>query len=136
MAFVCVLAVFVVSNGILTFELLQYKRGHYRQAIEYILAATDTRPVQITSDYDFRNQMVLDYYSHTLSLEGQFAYTPFAVSLDTGPEWLILHRIGDREAEPPRINEWGEYRYEQQRIFRSSRLSGASWFVYRRLGSP
>ena len=135
-AYVCVLVVFVLSNGIQSLDLLRYGRGQYRQAIQFILGATETRPVQISSDYDFRNQMVLDYYWHTLSVEDQFVYTPFAVSLDTGPEWVILHRIGDREAEPPQLNEWGDYLYEKQRVFRSSRLSGASWFVYRKLGSP
>ena len=60
------LAVFVAGNAVNTGNLLRFGRGQYLAALRFMEKNSDAREVVITSDHDFRNGMLVNYYKRYL----------------------------------------------------------------------
>src|SRR5262249_59885917 len=138
------LAVFVAGNAVNTGNLLRFGRGQYLAALGFMEKNSDGREVVITSDHDFRNGMLVNYYKRYLDRADDTQYVDKA-TLDQenvrtngallGAEWLILHRF-DLTEHPERVTDIYGNNYKLVSIYRYSDLSGWNWLLYHNLNRP
>jgi hypothetical protein len=135
------LAVFVAGNAVHTGNLLRFGRGQYLAGLHFIQKNSDNREVTITSDHDFRNGMLVNYYKRYLARPDQVRYVDRAKLKEeyvrtngssSGAEWLILHRF-DLTKQPERVTDSYGNNYKLVRIYRYSDLSGWNWLIYHNL---
>jgi hypothetical protein len=138
------LAVFVAGNAVNTGNLLRFGRGQYLAALCFIQKNSDNREVVITSDHDFRNGMLVNYYKRYLQrsdhvhyvdrakLKEEYASTNESAS---GAEWLILHRF-DLTKPANQVTDIYGNNYKLVSIYRYSDLSGWNWLLYHNLNRP
>ena len=135
------LAIFVAGNAVNTGNLLRFGRGQYLAALRFIEKNSDGREIVITSDHDFRNAMLVNYYKRYLERPDSTQYVNRA-TLDEqyvrtnrrslGAEWLIFHRFDLREQPEPLTEIYGN-NYKLVSIYRYSDLSGWNWLLYHNL---
>jgi hypothetical protein len=138
---ITLLAVFVAGNAVNTGNLLRFGRGQYLAALRFMEKNSDGREVVITSDHDFRNAMLVNYYKRYLERPDYIRYVD-GPALDEeyvrtkgaslGAEWLILHRFDLRE-KPERVTDHFGNKYQLTTIYRYSDLSGWNWLLYHNL---
>jgi hypothetical protein len=138
------LAVFLAGNVVNTANLLRFGRGQYLSALRFMEKNSDAREVVVTSDHDFRNAMLVNYYKRYLKRADHMRYINGPVvdgpNVHTdrpslGAEWLILHRFDLRE-QPERVTDIYGNNYNLVSIYRYSDLSGWNWLVYHNLNRP
>jgi hypothetical protein len=129
------LAVFVAGNAVNTGNLLRFGRGQYLAALRFMEKNSDGREVVITSDHNFRNGMLVNYYKRYLARPDSIRYTNRATLNDRGADWLILHRF-DLTTRPERVTDVYGNNYQLVRIYRYSDLSGWNWLLYHNLNRP
>jgi hypothetical protein len=135
------LAIFVAGNAVNTGNLLRFGRGQYLAALRFMEKNSDGREVVITSDHDFRNAMLVNYYKRYIERPDYTQYVD-RVTLDEqyvrtnrrslGAEWLIFHRFDLRE-QPARVTDVYGNNYKLVSIYRYSDLSGWNWLLYHNL---
>jgi hypothetical protein len=123
------LAVFIAGNAVSTGNLLRFGRGQYLAALRFIEQNSDGREVVITSDHDFRNAMLVNYYKRYLERPD---YTHYVDRATSGAEWMILHRF-DLTDQPERVTNIYGHNYQLMNIYRYSDLSGWNWLLYHNL---
>ncbi len=129
------LAVFAAGNAVQLGALLRDGRGHYREAVELILANSPPGPVTVGSFHDFRNRTVLEDQTRRLGVQDRVVYVEAGKFGERPPQWLVLH---DFREEPPRkdfIEVLGHV-YALVRIFPYAGLSGWTWLVYHEVPPP
>ncbi len=105
-------------------------RGHYREALGYILSGSKAPVVTVGSDFDFRNEMLVDFYRTHLGTDAErLVYVRRESWPRDGADWWIAHSR-DPHTGPPTPPD---HRYRLERTYPSSRLSGMMWFVYRKV---
>lgn len=130
-----VLLLFVVGNAMQVARLARDGRGQYQAALRYIAERSQAADISLSSDHDFRNYALVDYYraaggGHT------FNYYPSDQTPPWGVQWVLLHRL-DGEAPPPeQIADLKGNRYVLERRYSHAVLSGWDWFVYRNVQLP
>jgi Dolichyl-phosphate-mannose-protein mannosyltransferase len=138
------LAVFVAGNAVNTGNLLRFGRGQYLAALRFMEKNSDKREVVITSDHDFRNGMLVNYYKPYLDRPDYTQYVDRATldqenvrakGASLGAEWLILHRF-DLTEQPERVTDIYGNKYKLVSIYRYSDLSGWNWLLYHNLNRP
>jgi hypothetical protein len=129
------LAIFVSGNAVNTGHLLRFGRGQYRAALSFIEGNSDGREVVTTSDHDFRNGMLVNYYRRYLARPDSMHYANGATLNEGGADWLILHRFELTE-QPERVTDVYGNTYQLVRIYRYSDLSGWNWLLYHNLNWP
>jgi hypothetical protein len=138
------LAIFVAGNAVNTVNLLRFGRGQYVAALRFMEKNSGGREVVITSDHDFRNSMLVDYYKRYLARPDYIRYMDgpaldaeyiHANGASLGAEWLILHRFDLRE-QPERVTDHFGNNYQLMTIYRYSDLSGWNWLLYHNLNRP
>lgn len=111
------------------------RRGQYLEALRHIEASTAGRPATVGSTRDGRNQMVVEFYARHLGRPDAIAYVTkdrwTAAGATEHPEWLIADAPTPAADIPPEIASLLA-RYELQRTFPHSGLSGVHWHLYRR----
>jgi len=136
------LAVFVAGNVVNTSNLLRFGRGQYLAALRFMEKNSAGREVVITSDHDFRNGMLVNYYKRYLEQADYTQYVDRATlenvrtkgaSLEA--EWLILHRF-DLAKPPEKVTDIYGNNYKLVSIYRYSDLSGWNWLLYHNLNRP
>jgi hypothetical protein len=135
------LAIFVAGNAVNTGNLIRFGRGQYLAALRFMETHSDGREVVITSDHDFRNAMLVNYYKRYLERPDSIRYMD-GPALDEeyvrtkgaslGAEWLILHRFDLRE-QPEHVTDHFGNNYQLITIYRYSDLSGWNWLLYHNL---
>jgi hypothetical protein len=142
-----VLAIHLVGNAANVVRLYRFGRGGYLDGLEYMAANTPGRAVTVTSDHDFRNGMILDFYGSYLPPGKQIRYIPQALQLPVealetpgapsaapGAAWMLFHRFGrDRDVAPHIADRQGTA-YELVKTIPYADLSGWHWFIYRKVG--
>jgi hypothetical protein len=138
------LAIFVAGNAVNTGNLLRFGRGQYLAALRFMEKNSGGREVVITSDHDFRNAMLVNYYKRYLARPDSTQYVD-RVTLDEqyvrtnrrslGAEWLIFHRF-DLPKQPERVTDIYGNNYKLVSIYRYSDLSGWNWLLYHNLNRP
>ena len=135
------LAIFVAGNAVNTVNLLRFGRGQYLAALRFMETHSNSREVVITSDHDFRNRMLVNYYKRYLERPDYIRYMDGPALREEyvrtngsslGAEWLILHRFDLRE-QPERVTDQFGNNYQLMTIYRYSDLSGWNWLLYHNL---
>jgi len=129
---VSLLALYLTGNAIRTGDFLRLGRGHYREAVEYMLAHDPSRVLTVGSDHDFRNSMLLGYYARYVPKDRELVYVSEGAWPPEGPRWLITHSL-DARHEPERSYVFdGRIEYTLAKHFPFSGVSGWHWCLYRR----
>ena len=110
------LAVFVAGNAVNTVNLLRFGRGQYLAALRFLEKNSDGREIVLTSDHDFRNAMLVNYYKRYLARPDSIRYADRATLNHNGADWLILHRF-DLINRPRRVTDSYGNNYELVRIY-------------------
>jgi hypothetical protein len=135
------LAVFVAGNAVNTGNLLRFGRGQYLAALRFMEKNSNGQEVVITSDHDFRNGMLVNYYKRYLERADYTQYVDKAMldeenvrtkGAPPGAEWLVLHRF-DLTNQRERVNDIYGNNYKLVSIYRYSDLSGWNWLIYHNL---
>jgi hypothetical protein len=129
------LALFIAGNAVNTSNLLRFGRGQYLAALRFMEAHSSDREVVITSDHDFRNGMLVNYYKRYLARPDSIRYANEATLNHGGAEWFILHRF-DLTKQPENVTDIYGNTYKLARIYRYSDLSGWNWLLYHNLNRP
>ena len=129
------LAIFVTGNTANTRNLLRFGRGQYLAALRFIEAQSVEPEVVLTSDHDFRNGMLVNYYKRYLARPDFIRYANGATLNEGGADWLILHRFELRRW-PDRVADVYGNTYRLVRIYRYSDLSGWNWLLYHNRNRP
>ena len=128
------LAAFVTGNAVHIARLLRDGRGQYQAALRYIAERTPAGAITVSSDSDFRNFMVMDYYKSAVGSGHQLQYFPTNQPPPEGLQWIFLHRLDETTPVPPDALHDAEGRnYQLVRVFPHAPLSGWEWYVYRNL---
>jgi hypothetical protein len=126
------ITLFVVANSVHTARLITRGRGQYLEAMRWMSEHSERRGgvVEIGSDHDFRNGMVVGFYSRFLPPSPRIVYLQQSEWPADGPEWLLLHSQ-DRAFRPaPRLGDRGEHQYLLANVYPYAELSGWTWAVY------
>ncbi len=129
------LAIFVAGNAVNTGNLLRFGRGQYLAALRFMEKNSDGREVVITSDHDFRNGMLVNYYRRCLARPDSMRYANGATLNKGGADWFILHRFDLTGRRDQVTDEYGNA-YELVKIYRYSDLSGWNWLLYHNRNRP
>jgi hypothetical protein len=124
------LALFCVGNAVPIAALLRHGRGHYGDAVAYLVEHTPGDAMTIGSDHDFRNGMVLGYYAERLRSKKEILYVEPGGGVPP-PEWYLHHDFADPPRSDPSIEVFGR-RYVLAASFPYAGLSGWRWLLYRR----
>ncbi|MEX2207573.1 MAG: hypothetical protein WEF50_15205 [Myxococcota bacterium] len=132
------LALYLAGNTVRVVDFLRLGRGHYREAVEYMLAHDPERVLSVGSDHDFRNSMLLGYYARFVPPDRGLAYLSEREWPAQGPRWLITHSLDPRHVPPPSYVFAGRVEYRLAKHFPFSGVSGWHWCLYRRFdaGAP
>ena len=134
MAAALLLAAFLLGNGLQVGRLLRDGRGQYQAALRYIAERTPAGPITVSSDSDFRNFGVMDYYQSAVGPGHELRYFPTNQPPPEGPQWVFLHRLDQSTPVPPdALHDAAGRNYALARVFPHAPLSGWEWFVYRRI---
>jgi hypothetical protein len=128
-------AAFVAGNAYRLAVLARDGRGDYRAAVRYLAEHDASAQIEIGSDHDFRNRILLRYYGAELPEGRTLVYVPKIAKLRSWPTWVLGHRYGAQPDAPAELHAPDGRRYERVAAWPSSDLSGFRWTLYRRAGS-
>lgn len=129
--YIVVVGLMLAGNTLHTQLLLQYGRGSYEDAVAYLVAESK-ETITYSSDHEFRNRAVFDYYYLRLPRPRPFEYYPADQWPSAGPEWVILHSFQYPAQAEPEFSAGG-HRYQLAKVFPYYGLSGWNWIIYRRV---
>lgn len=112
-------------------DLIKTGRGDYAGAVRHMAAGADSRTILVASDHDFRNRMLLTFYSRVLPPGYALRYVRQGQWPAAGTEWFVWHRYPGQAAPDSEFNLWG-ISYALSRVSRSVQLAGFDWYLYRR----
>lgn len=125
------LVTIVIANGWQTSQLLRVGRGHFRDALAYIIEANpDQHEIHLAGDGK-RSRMVLymEFYGR-YARDCRFVIDEIKPGMPEVPEWLLIP--GAKDTPSPRLSPFRERgEYELQRIYSCAGLSGMNVAVYR-----
>ena len=98
------LTIFVIGNAAHTITLLRFGRGQYLAALRFIETHSVKSQIVVTSDHDFRNAMLVNYYKRYLERPDSMRYTNGPTLKEGGADWLILHRF-ELTRPPDRVTD-------------------------------
>lgn len=128
------LGAFLVGNGVHVARLLRDGRGQYQAALRYIGEHTPAGPITVSSDSDFRNFIVMEYYKAAVGPDHQLQYFPGGRPVPGGVQWVFFHRLDESTPVPPEtLHDPEGHNYQLVRVFPHAPLSGWEWYVYRNL---
>lgn len=113
-------------------DFLRLGRGSYSQAVLFMAGETSGPDILVGSDHDFRNKMVLLYYTRQLPRGKRLVYFDRSDWPAGGPEWLILHSQQSDFVPAGMISMENGTDYELARHFPFTGLWGWHWAVYRK----
>jgi hypothetical protein len=126
------LLAFVAGNAVNTSNLLRFGRGQYVAALRFMEKNSDGREVVITSDHDFRNAMLVNYYKRHLARPDLIRYATAETLSEHGADWLILHRF-ELTRWTDRVTDAYGNAYQLVKIYKYSDNSGWNWLLYHNL---
>jgi hypothetical protein len=129
------LAGFFLGNTLDTLRLVADGRGLYSAALRYVADHSPPGVITVSSDADFRNFTVIDYYKTAVGPRHELRYFSANQPPPGGVQWVFLHRLDESTPVPPATVHDAEGRvYEQfPRPFIHAPLSGWEWYLYRRI---
>lgn len=128
--FFAAIALFGVFNIWKTAGLIRDGRGAYSEAVEFMAKSTPGQEVRVGSDHDFRNGLVLGFYSGFFR-EKRIVYLDSEARKEAVPDWLIRHSVDKGYKPPAYLFDSGE-RFTLEQSYGFAGVSGWSWFLYGR----
>lgn len=125
------LVAWCLGNGTELVRFWTNGRGQYQAAIQHLLTPVPGRPVNVGSDFDFRNGMVLGFYLVRLNPPQPLQYVPQQFWGQHRLDWLIAH---DQSRDPEftrEIEVLGQV-YVLDGVFPFAGPVGWHWATYRR----
>ncbi len=128
---VAAMCLFAVAQAQRVAPLLRLGRGSYQAAVQYILSNSQKRFVGIGSDHDFRNKVLLAFYTDKLPKPKRLYYTDQPGWKKAAPDWIFTHSTKMTYRPPTKlaIADVGTYRLVKE--YRSAGFSGWHWFLFR-----
>lgn len=121
-------------GGVLYYsDFLKYGRGQYSDAVRTILINSKNHEVSVSSDHDFRNSAMLDYYVHRVPGGDRVRYITQQNSAVDVPDWVILHSFDGTVDGPEAIADRNSVQFRRAGMYRSSVLSGWNWALYQKV---
>ena len=125
-----VLSLYVIGQARRLAPFFEYGRGSYQPVILEMAAASSGTTVTVGSDNDFRNKMLIEFYSSFLDDGKKIQYLDQQSWSSTPPEWLIFHSFDESAVPKPWLSIADGRIYRLTRIEKFSGNSGFSWFLY------
>ena len=101
------LAVVAAPTGAVLAQMTVRTDAHgYREALRFVGERTPRATITISSDHDFRNLMLLNYYGRELPAKRIVYFTADAWP-EGGPEWYIAHRQNPAGVPPGALQTGG-----------------------------
>ena len=125
------IAAFVVGHARHDAAFLALGRGGYAEAVRTMAAHDPDATIEVGSDHDFRNGLVLRFHARELPPERRLLYRPRSRWRTGGPRWFIIHRA--QRPEQPRLAlafATGE-RFRLLAEYDHAAISGFYWALYR-----
>jgi hypothetical protein len=113
-------------------SLLHYGRGNYRQALYDMAAATPGPVISVSSDNDFRNGTMLNFYARFLPPSKTIEYIPQERRNQEPPDWIILQCFSTTFPAYPDVEVGHLGKYLLFATYPYCGSSGWAWFVYHR----
>ena len=132
---VLLVVAFIAANSIDTRRLIEHGRGHYLDAMRYIVAHSADGDILIAGDHDKRESTIVDFYKPYLHTNTVLQYVPRDRLSSVKPQWMLLHRW-EGEAAPPEVFtvQFGQpMAFERRASFEASPLGGWRCYVYERI---
>jgi hypothetical protein len=120
---------YLIAQSIAIADFAQYGRGRYLSAMQEMTRATAGDRVTIASDHDFRNAVLLDFYSSYLP-QKSFLYLHGTLP-SNGPDWYITHDFTQGRQAPNALYLSNRREFRLHGIYPSTPLSGWTWCLYR-----
>ncbi|MDX1432164.1 MAG: glycosyltransferase family 39 protein [Gammaproteobacteria bacterium] len=130
------LAGYAAGNAVDIAGFYRHGRGGYLEGLGFVVERSREVPILVASDYDFRNELVIDFYRRYLPADKPIVYVDDERLAATLPEWYLVHRIGPREAMPAEVAHPSGRRFELEREIPYADLSGWHWYLYHRRETP
>ena len=128
--FICI---YVTGNCWWTAGLLNHGRGDYSNALQWMAKNGTDSQMTLSTDHDFRNRMLFEYYTERLWPGGSpLKYVDRTSRSMGGTDWVILHNFNDQPANPNPITDASGNQYELKGTWLHHSLTGWNWWVYRK----
>jgi hypothetical protein len=127
-AVVVLLALYAAASLWQTTLFLRGTRGHYLNAVRYMISHSPGGAATVTGDNQFRTAMLLGFYAKCVPAGESITYTPPPPA--GAPEWLIVN-TPEAGVEPRPQLVVGGVPYAFDREFTYHGLSGWSWYLFR-----
>jgi hypothetical protein len=125
-----VIILYVMGQSYRLVPFFQYGRGSYQPIVIEMENASSSDIITVGSDNDFRNKMVLSFYSRFLQNQKKIQYIDQQFWNSDPPEWMIVHSL-DESAKP---ESWIQTATDKiYRLVKTEKFSGDSgfnWFLY------
>ena len=125
------LVLFVLANGLRTWEFIRDGRSHYLPALTAILDESSAARISLGSDHDFRNGRVVDFYRPFVSGGARIDYQMQGEWSAGGPDWLLTHHLEPVFEPRQEITVLGRYRYRLVQAYPYPGVSGWHLALYR-----
>jgi len=129
-AFTAVMAVFILLNLAGLWRFYADGRGHYYDALKFMVANSPEEEILIGSDHDFRNKMTVIFYAAYFD-KRRIAYIDTHKRKTAQPGWMIVHSL-DLDYRPQESIYDSGNRYDLKKSYGYAGVSGWSWFIYRK----
>lgn len=127
----CALALFFLGNAAHLRAFALHGRGGFRAALMTMAANTPGSEIEVGSDHDFRNGLVLSYHARELPAGKELHYLTREHWPPGGPTWLIRH-AARRPPHPAQQIAAGGGRYRLFAEYDHAAISGFYWALYRK----
>lgn len=127
-----------LGHGFKVANLIRVGRGHYRMAVLAMAAATPGPVISVFSDHDFRNPLMLSFYSRFLGPAKKIDYFTWErcrQEKQEKPEWLVTHSVDLSIPPQPFVISKTFGIYKLFGVFPYCGFSGWNWYVYHHAGA-
>ena len=125
-----VLGLYLIGQAFRLVPFYEYGRGSYRPVISEMATASSSTTITVGSDNDFRNKMLIEFYSRFLDDGKKLRYVDQQFWASEPPEWIILHSLDEAYVPKPWIATTYGRTYLLTKTERFYGNSGFSWFLY------
>ena len=126
------LAVLLAGSAFTYKPLVTYGKGDYLAAIRSMYEASGEATFTVGSDHDFRNRMLLGFYSRYVEHADRMSYVGRHQLLEASPDFFLVHSFvaNDPPLSELRLGEAANYVFISSH--RHSGPSGWTWHIYRK----
>lgn len=127
---VVILVAFVAGQSVQIIPLLKYQRGSYLPLLQNMAERSSGTVLSVASDYDFRNEMLIEYYKRFIDERSEIIYVNYQSRNDLEPRWFVTHHLDPEHVAPSTIKVSELGRYDIVASYRTSGNSGWNWYLY------